>query len=95
MFHNIADTVNPETGKTYREENHEKTHNIPLHSLVETGEGLRLWVVEHSRDCDGTPLYSLSFNKEWSEDMAMSTIAVRFNKSGGHPEEDLKIIKRG
>jgi len=32
---NIADMINPETGKTYREENNEKGHNIPLGTLVE------------------------------------------------------------
>jgi hypothetical protein len=32
---NIADIKNPETGKTYREENNAKIHNIPLGTLVE------------------------------------------------------------
>ena len=33
--------------------------------------GIRLYVVAHTRDCDGTPLYSLSFDKDaynrWSK----------------------------
>jgi hypothetical protein len=72
---NIADLKNPETGKTYREENNAKNHNIPLGTLVEVDfddsylespkKGLRLFVVGHDRDCDGTPLYSLSFDKSW------------------------------
>jgi len=69
MIHNL---VNPETGKTHKEENLERRHNIPLGTLVEVkfdnwfGDGAcwkvhaRLWVVAHTRDCDGTPLYSVS-----------------------------------
>lgn len=61
-----------ENGKTIRENNLEKQHNIPLGALVEVkynkwhGGGAcskihaRLWVVKCSRDCDGTPLYWLS-----------------------------------
>ena len=72
----IHDLVNPETGKTYREENLELKHNVPVGALVEAqwdswfGDGAcwkvhaRLWVVGHNRDCDGTPLYSLSRWKE-------------------------------
>jgi hypothetical protein len=71
---NIADLTNPETGKTYREENEALSHNIPLGTLVEVvseepdQNGLRLFVVSHDRDCDGTPLYSLSFLKDWHPD---------------------------
>lgn len=68
MFMNLADMVE-ENGKTVRENNEALKHNIPLLTLVEVESddpdrnGLRLFVVEHSRDCDGTPLYSLSFDK--------------------------------
>ena len=66
------DLTDPETGKTYKQGNLEKKHNIPIDSLVELewkqwhGEGAcwnmraRLWVTLHTRDRDGTPLYSLS-----------------------------------
>jgi hypothetical protein len=59
-------------GKTIRQNNLEKQHRFPVGTLVEVrfdtwfGDGAcwkvhaRLWVVEHTRDCDGTPLYSLS-----------------------------------
>jgi hypothetical protein len=63
---NVADMVNPESGKTWREENAEKTHAIPLGTLVEIYcgqkevDGLRLFVVFHGRDCDQSPLYFLS-----------------------------------
>lgn len=68
---NVADIVE-ENDKTVRENNLEKRHNIPIGSLVEVkydcwhGDGCcekihaRLWVYSHDRDCDGTPLYSLS-----------------------------------
>jgi len=61
-----------ENGKTIRENNQEKVHNIPVGTLVEVeysswfGGGAcervqaRLWVHSHGRDCDGTPLYVLS-----------------------------------
>lgn len=62
---NIADLVNPDTGKTYREENNARTHSFPLGSLVEVkDEGTRLFVVLHNRDCDGTPLYCLSYDRD-------------------------------
>ncbi len=58
---NVADLVAPDSnGKTFRQVNMEMKHNIPIGTLVEisyTGE--RLFVVEHTRDCDGTPMYSL------------------------------------
>lgn len=69
----VADLKPEGSDKTYRQLNSEKIHNIPLGALVEVRSynvdldsfednpfGLRLYVVEHSRDCDQTPLYSLS-----------------------------------
>ena len=60
---NIADMTNPDTGKTYRQENLEKKHGILIGTLVEIlGDefsGMRLYVTEHTRDCDETPLYLL------------------------------------
>lgn len=75
MVINVADIVE-ENGKTIRQNNLEKTHDIPIGTLVEVkfdewhGDGAcekvhaRLWVVSHDRDCDGTPLYSLSKYKD-------------------------------
>lgn len=72
---NVADILE-KNGKTIRENNLEIGHDVPLGTLVEVkrylwyGEGAcekihaRLWVVSHDRDCDGTPLYSLSRYKE-------------------------------
>ena len=67
FLHDIVEA----NGKTIKENNLAKQHNIPCGSLVEVkfdswfGEGAcwkvhaRLWVDAHTRDCDGTPLYTL------------------------------------
>ena len=104
---NISDLTNPESGKSYREENNEKTHNIPLGTLVEIDfddsyletpvKGLRLFVVSHDRDCDGTPLYSLSFNKDWEEKPGneyIPRIAYKMQLESGYNEGSLKVIKQ-
>lgn len=72
---NFKDIVE-DNGKTIEQNNLEqKKHDIPIGTLVEVkydewfGNGAcqkvhaRLFVVGHNRDCDGTPLYSLSPNK--------------------------------
>lgn len=64
MVQLVADIVEA-NGKTIRENNREKSHEFALGSLVEVtynNSGLRLYVVQHSRDCDGAPLYNLSFD---------------------------------
>lgn len=58
-------------GKTIRQNNLEIEHKIPVGTLIEIKlddedenqeeNGLRLYVTGHTRDCDGTPLYALSF----------------------------------
>lgn len=94
MFINVADIKNPESGKTYREENEAKQHNVPLGTLVEVEDGLRLFVVAHERDCDGTPLYALSFDKEWAPDMFGTKFKAfaRWRLSAGYPESSLKVV---
>jgi hypothetical protein len=58
----VSDLIDPGDagGRSYREVNATKTHAIPIGSLVELKDGVRLFVVYHARDCDQTPLYSLS-----------------------------------
>jgi hypothetical protein len=76
-----------ESGKTWKEENLEKTHNIPIGSLVEVKrseysdpcEGVRLHVITHGRDCDGTPLYWLG-------------VAGEPHSNGGYSEDSLEVI---
>lgn len=76
-FMMIHDLSNPETGKTWKQENLEKHHTIPLGTLVEIETwdeqseheygGARLFVASHDRDCDGTPLYALSMKRGETE----------------------------
>lgn len=96
----ISNFKNPQSGKTYKEENMEKNHTIPLGTLVEIigdisdKKGLRLWVVAHERDFDGTPLYALSFDKDWSPIMYGEPFknTSRFRIDGGYTSEILKVI---
>ena len=46
------------------------------------------------RDCDGTPLYSLSFDKNWKPDMfgeQFKTFA-RWAVDSGYSEDSLKVV---
>lgn len=63
---NISDLVEA-NGKTWKENNLELQHSIPLFTMVEVElesseveNGMRYFVQGHSRDCDGTPLYRLT-----------------------------------
>jgi hypothetical protein len=97
----INSIVMPETGKTYRQTNLQKVHTISLGSLVELETGVRLFVVEHVRDFDGTPLYNLCHDKDWEEgediQLGNSTIPgktlSRRALSQHHPVEGLILIK--
>jgi hypothetical protein len=62
-FGDLKDPDDP-SGRTIREVNREKTHAIPIGTLVELEDGVRLFVVKHNRDCDGTPLYCLGPDPE-------------------------------
>lgn len=90
MNANILHNELTESGKTIRENNLELNHDIPLGTLVEIDcdyideHGLRLFVGGHGRDCDGTPLYSLTFDKhivgeDFSDDK-FSTITCPIEK---------------
>jgi hypothetical protein len=64
-------------GKTIRENNMQQKHTLPLGALVEVRleynedlNGLRLWVAQYSRDCDGEPLYDLSFTRDYALELA-------------------------
>lgn len=73
-------------GRTIKQNNMERTHGVPLGCLVELEEGLRLYVVHHGRDCDGTLLYWLGMRRgdereDWDQ------------KLGGYSEDDLTIVE--
>lgn len=103
---NIADLENPETGKTYRQENNEKQHKYKVGNLVEIISefeedeedkfaGMRLYIIGCVRDCDGTPLYVLG-NKGmelYQKAFVKPNTCYNFNSFSGFCEEDLKLIK--
>lgn len=84
-------------GKTWKEKNLEIQHNIPIGALVEISagfdyDGVRLIVCNHTRDCDGTPLYSLTWdmdNYERFKELRWATTCT-----GGYSEQNLVIIKQ-
>ena len=78
-----------------REENLAKKHNIPLGSLVELEDGARLWVVNRSRDCDGTPHYDLAVNplEPLYDDVDQFFYSARIYH--GFLEESLFVVKKG
>ncbi len=92
-IHNLVE----ENGKTIKENNLKKKHLIPIGSLVEAkwdewfGDGAcwkvhaRLWVISQERDCDGTPLYSLS-----QRPPPLFSGDYKFN---GFEEESLSLVK--
>ena len=61
-MNNIADLKDPNDakGRTYRQINNSICHNFGIGELVELNSGVRLFVAKHDRDCDGTPLYTLT-----------------------------------
>jgi hypothetical protein len=88
--------------------NLEQRHNIPLGTLVQVeldedfGDGgfirgtARLWVGSHTRDSDGTPLYTLMQNlwawnqTDWSNNMLRQAAAVA---RCGYSEESLVVVE--
>lgn len=91
---NIADLKDPDdsAGRSYRQVNAEKVHNIQIGSLVEVeSNGVRMFVVCHGRDCDQTPLYYLSSDKD---DVVQHNPSFRNTGwDGGYAEDSLVIIK--
>ena len=91
MIHDLKDPNDPE-GRSYKSVNLSKKHKIPLYSLVEIKteeeepfewDGVRLYVCLYTRDCDGTPLYSLGFDG----------CVDRYYMHHGFSEDSLTIIK--
>jgi hypothetical protein len=90
-FYHICDFVDKETGKTSREMNAEKTHQIPLGTLVEVRRtGVRLFVVFHYRDCDETPLYALCADKDDNKQERKGF--TNSNWPNGYTEDGLKVV---
>lgn len=101
MIHDIVE----KNGKTIKENNLEKKHNIPIGSLVEVkydnwfGNGAcekvhaRLWVVSHDRDCDGTPLYALCNDMQYIDSTYGALSRVLFGVKSGFSEESLQVME--
>lgn len=93
----LGDLKDKETGRTFRQLNMEKTHKIPVGALVEITydserlgfkNGLRLHVINHSRDCDGTPLYVIGV-------AGTTWLDGPFVRNGfpGYSEDSIKLIE--
>ena len=99
----IGDLVE-ENGKTVKENNLERVHNVPVGSLVEITyeseyeepservKGLRLFVVKHSRDCDGSPLYALSHSLSAQDDYDKIEQDIAQHKYGDEMEWRLLMM---
>lgn len=93
---NVADIQCPDDpqGRTYRQINAEKKHSIPLGALVEYYDGVRLFVVARTRDCDQTPLYWLSPDKkDIPPNEHEQYIGTSLRWVGGCLEDSLTVIK--
>ncbi|MFL6600794.1 MAG: hypothetical protein ACJ8R9_05630 [Steroidobacteraceae bacterium] len=93
IFINLADLPDPSDPKdrSRRELNAAKCHRIPLGTLVDLEDGLRLYVVYHGRDCDNTPFYWLSPNAEdinWQPSQFFPSHFL-----GGFAQENLIVIR--
>jgi len=90
---NVADLRDPKdhAGRSYRQVNAERMHSIPIGALVEVAStGERLYVSQHSRDCDQTPLYGLTMHGYLGETNELIRRARCF---GGYGEESLTVIR--
>ena len=77
-------------------------HKIPVGTLVEVNidysdhHGIRGYVCEHTRDCDGSPLYALYYSNDFSslEYVRQELPQVyRYMVCDGFSDESLIIIK--
>lgn len=104
---NVSDLIES-NGKTVKENNLSKKHNVPFGTLVEIdsdndNEKLRVYVVGHTRDCDGEPLYQFSYDKylaEWLEKELQNNngrktqfyVEHQGAIFGAHQEECIKVV---
>jgi hypothetical protein len=118
----VFSSIVEDNGKPIKENNMSKNHNVPIDTLVELKDyydcsgddgafikGIaRFFVVEHNRDCDGTPLYTLCLHTRKS----IENLVKAYNDDGmeinlndfnhvqrryfhlisGYSEDSLKVI---
>jgi hypothetical protein len=95
-----ADPDNP-GGPTIKEVNLAIQHSIPIRALVEitdsdfddSAAGVWMYVVHHTRDCDGTLLYCLSHDRyDRTRPNPRMLCGERTRWIGGYSETDLRVV---
>jgi len=89
---NVADLPDPDDaqGRSYRQVNAEKTHELAIGTLVELSCGARAWVVSLGRDCDQTPLYWLALDKDDTKQHYPKMANPDW--TGGYSADNLKVV---
>lgn len=93
MIQQISDMKDPRNplGKTWYEMNMEIQHEFQVGQLVEEiNTGVRMFVAKQTRDCDGTPLYTLTPDKDDYE-QDTSGFANR-NWHSGYNGDNLRLV---
>jgi hypothetical protein len=85
----VADLVDPKDkeGRTYREINNATKHQYEVGQLIEIKNGVRMFIAKQTRDCDGTPLYSLTAEREIDEALFNERLWLH-----GYDEESMRLI---
>lgn len=89
FIHDFVDQTDPQ-GRTYKQINTSKSHDIPIGTLIELVSGVRLFVVFHGRDCDMTPLYYLCHRQTDTEQKESGFRNPEW--LGGFPQGTLTIV---
>jgi len=86
---NIADLKDPEDmqGRTYRQVNNARIHKFNIGNLVQIDGEVRLFIARLTRDCDGTPLYTLTHEKR-ENDYPLNEIYFAY----GFSEDGMKRV---
>lgn len=93
---NIADLPDPDDpqGRTYRQVNAERKHEFEVGSLIEDTEtGVRVFVVEQTRDCDMSPLYSVAMRYDPSTKPS-DIDRLRWSRGWSADYGNLKLVRR-
>lgn len=97
VWENVSDIIES-NGKTWKQNNLELNHNIPLDTLVEIDcdyhdcHRMRMYVVDYQRDCDGEPCYGLG-RKGQRRHHGEYEILINASINDGWGEDSLKVIE--
>jgi len=98
LFKNLIES----NGNTIEENNLTTKHRIPIGTLVEMNipyssqHGIRMFVYEHTRDFDGSPLYALYHDKDMDSlnyIKSQNEHEYRVMTSDGFSDDCLIVIK--